>query len=104
MESLSIIQPSPAGFPVDAETAEAIERSGEFTKRDDGTYRFERSTQEEWYLVGMPTGVRPTVQKLVLNDGIIFWYSALHTGEALFEYKQSESAAPSRKHLFAATL
>mgnify|MGYP001216992550 CR=1 FL=1 len=104
MEQLSMIQPAPAGTAVDSETRAALESSGEFTKREDGSYRFVQSNQEEWSLIGLPNKVRPTVQKLVLPNGVVFWYSAIHTGEALFEYKQNMSAVPSRKHMVAVTL
>lgn len=104
MESLSI-QPAPAGNPVDAETEEALTRSGDFERRADGSYRFIRGVQNEWSLVGLPTTVVPTVQRLALSSGgTVFWYSAIHTGEALFEYKRGGASAPSRKHLFAAVL
>ena len=106
MERLSNLQPSPAGLPVDLETERQLSQSSDFVRREDGSYRFAVTSPFcEWSLVGPCTKASPTIQALKLAEGgVVFWYSGIHTGKALFEYKRTTSAVPSRKHKFASVL
>lgn len=107
MERLSI-QPTPSGNAVDSDTLHVLSLSEDFVRRDDGTFRFIDTSMDEWVLVEEATHRsprRPTVQRLNLDSGgVIFWYSAIHTGKALFEYKHNMSAVPSRHYMYAAVL
>ena len=106
MERLSNLQPLPAGIPVDSETERQLSQSSDFVRREDGSYRFAVGSPFcEWSLVGTSTKASPTIQALRLAEGgVVFWYSGIHTGEALFEYKRAMSAVPSRRYKFASVL
>lgn len=104
MERLSI-QPLPAGNAADETTLEMLTASEDFVKRPDGTFRFASDTLDEWCLVGNATKVQPTLQRLNLESGgVVYWFSAIHTGKAVFEFKHSLPAVPSREYLFASVL